>query len=94
VLSDRERETLHEIQCRLLVEDPGFAQSFDASKHRLLRGPRWRHRAYTVGIVVAVMLCVLMLMSQSPGTALAFAAMTGWLFMARRGRLGTSQRGT
>jgi hypothetical protein len=40
------------------------------------------------------MLCVLMLMSQSPGTALAFAAIAGWLFMAREGRLGTNQRGT
>lgn len=94
MLSDRERETLHEIQCRLVVEDPGFTQSFDASEQRLSRGPRGRHRAYTVGIVVAVMLCVLMLMSQSPGTALAFAAIAGWLFMARGGRLGTSQWGT
>jgi hypothetical protein len=29
VLSDHEREALHEIQHQLLVEDPGFAQSFD-----------------------------------------------------------------
>ncbi|MGH3547273.1 MAG: DUF3040 domain-containing protein, partial [Pseudonocardiaceae bacterium] len=35
VLSDRERETLDQIQRRLLVEDPGFAQSFDADAQRL-----------------------------------------------------------
>jgi DUF3040 family protein len=91
VLSDRERETLRQIRCRLLVEDPGFAQSFDAGEQRLVRGPRTRHRAYTVAIVVALMLCVLMLMSQSSGTALAFAAIAGWLIMARWGRLGPSQ---
>lgn len=29
MLSDRERETLQEIQRRFLVEDPDFAQSFE-----------------------------------------------------------------
>ena len=58
------------------------------------RGPRYRHRAFTIAIVVAVMLCVLMLLAQSPGPALLFAAMTGWLFMAQRWRPGTNQRET
>ena len=31
MLSDHEREALHEIQAGLLVEDPGFAQSFDSA---------------------------------------------------------------
>ncbi|MGH3825433.1 MAG: DUF3040 domain-containing protein [Pseudonocardiaceae bacterium] len=98
MLSDRERETLDQIQRRLLVEDPGFAQSFDADAQRLPReprGPRDRLRlAYTAAIVVAVMLCGLMLLARSPGTALAFAAIAGALFMARRWRHGTNQRGT
>ena len=85
MLSDRERETLYEIQRRLLVEDPSFAQSFDADLQRLPREPRDRHRwAYTTAIVVAMMLCALMLLAQSPGTALAFAAIAAALFMARR----------
>ncbi|MGH3522554.1 MAG: DUF3040 domain-containing protein [Mycobacterium sp.] len=88
MLSDRERETLDQIQRQLLVEDPGFAQSFDSDAQRLpreSRAPRDRHRwAYTGAIVVAVMLCTLMLLAHSPGTALAFAAITGALFMARR----------
>ncbi|MGH4008272.1 MAG: DUF3040 domain-containing protein [Pseudonocardiaceae bacterium] len=92
MLSDRERETLHQIQRRLLVEDPGFVQSFDADALRLPRGRRrW---AYPVAIVVAVTLCVLMLLAQSPGTALAFAALAGALFMARPWRHDTNQRGT
>jgi Flp pilus assembly protein TadB len=95
VLSDREHETLYEIQRRLLVEDPSFAQSFDADVQRLPREPRDRHQwAYTVAIVVAVALCVLMVLAQSPGTALAFAAIAGALFMARRWRHGTHQRRT
>ena len=95
MLSDCERETLYEIQRRLLVEDPCFAQSFDADVQRLPREPRDRHRwAYTVAIVVAGALCMLMLLAQSPGTVLAFAAMAGALFMTRRWRHGTHQRVT
>ncbi len=96
MLSDRERETLDQIQRRLLVEDPGFAQSFDADAQRLPPPkPRDRLRwAYTAAIVVAVMLCALMVLAQSPGTALAFAAIAGALFMARRWRYEIKQRET
>ncbi len=98
MLSDRERETLDQIQRRLLVEDPGFAQSFNDDAQRLPREPRApRDRlrlAYTAAIVVAVMLCALMLLAQSPGTALAFAAMAGALFIARRRRHDVNQRET
>jgi hypothetical protein len=100
VLSDRERATLHEIHCQLVVEDASFVQSFDAAVKRLPRepreprGPRGRHRAYTVAIIVAVILSVLMLLAQSPGTALLCAATAGWLFLAQRWRPGTNQRGT
>lgn len=44
MLSDREREALHEIQAGLLVEDPGFAQSFDAETQSLDTPARRPHR--------------------------------------------------
>jgi hypothetical protein len=59
MLSDRERETLREVQRQLVSEDPSFARSFDAlgkrdSSCRLSWAytmPGW---AYTTALVVAV----------------------------------------
>jgi hypothetical protein len=44
VLSDREREALLEIQAGLLVEDPGFAQSFDTETQSLDSTAQRPHR--------------------------------------------------
>jgi hypothetical protein len=91
VLSDRERETLREVQRQLVSEDPRFARSFDAVGKRdsscslkwAYAMPRW---AYTTAMVVTVMLSLLMLVTGGPGTALAFAALATMISAVRRHR--------
>jgi hypothetical protein len=77
VLSDREREILHEMQHRFRAEDPGFARAFDEvgrrDSHFSLQWaygmPRWM---YMTSIIGAVALSVLMLLALAPWTALMF----------------------
>jgi len=90
VLSDREREALHEIQRQLLVEDPAFGQSFETRTHRLARRPWYQQRGlYTMAIVVVAMLGVLMLVMGSPTNALVLAAVVALIWEAR-GRTGNT----
>jgi hypothetical protein len=94
VLSDQEREALHEIQHQLLVEDPGFAQSFDTEARsfdtepqRLHRGsPDQTRRTYTILLVLSLTCGVIMLLSGSPISALGFAAMAAAIWEVRRRR--------
>ena len=81
MLSDREREALLEIQAGLLVEDPGFAQSFDtetqsldSTAQRPHRGsPDLTRRLYTILLVLSLTYGVILLLEGSPISALALA---------------------
>ncbi|MFD1545044.1 DUF3040 domain-containing protein [Nonomuraea guangzhouensis] len=88
MLDDYEREALREIQRRLLVEDPEFAQSFDADTQRLNRAatPDLPKRAYTVMLVFGSAFVVILLLAGSPFIALLFAALTMWVWYARAHR--------
>ncbi len=100
MLSDREREALHEIQHQLLVEDPGFAQSFDTETQSLdttaqrpHRGwPDQTRRLYTILLVLSSTYGVILLLAGSPASALALAAMAALCWEARRRRDGTSHQ--
>jgi hypothetical protein len=92
VLSDREREALHEIQAGLLVEDPGFAQSFDTEPQALDTKPQRLHRSspgvtrrtYMILLVLSSMYGAILLLAGSPASALALAAMAALMWEARR----------
>ncbi|MGB7798833.1 MAG: DUF3040 domain-containing protein [Pseudonocardiaceae bacterium] len=100
MLSDHERDVLHEIQAGLLVEDPGFAQSFDTETQSLAteaqrphRGsPDWTRWLYTILLVLSSTYAVIMLLAESPISALALAAMAGVSWEARRRHDGTSHQ--
>lgn len=88
MLSDRERETLREVQRQFLAEDPGLARSFDDVGQQdplqwLAAVPRW---AYTATFVAMVLLGILMITARAPGVALALAALATLVSLARRQR--------
>ncbi len=91
MLSDRERQTLREVQRQFAAEDPDFARAFDdvgrgQSTYSLAwvyAMPRW---VYTIAIAVSVALGVLMLLTRAPGTALVFAALATVIAMLRKRR--------
>lgn len=84
MLSDHERKTLREVERQIMLEDPEFARSFEATSRQ---PPRDRHRvAYTAAIVVALVLCVLMFVVGAPGTALVLAGGAGLIWVVRRWR--------
>jgi hypothetical protein len=82
VLSDRERETLREVERRLLHEDPAFARSFEARAQLL------PHPAGGLGIkiflIAGLLLSALVLVAGSLGGALAFATGTGLIWLVWR----------
>lgn len=96
MLSDRERETLQEIQRRLLVDDPDFVRSFEPTDRPAEQpSPRDRQRrAYTVWIVLALVSSALMLALGLPGTAVVLAAGAGLIGVERRYRDDLWRRGT
>ncbi len=91
MLNDRERETLREVQRQFVTDDPDFARTFEAvgrpDSHYSLQWmygmPEW---VYTTALVVAVAVGVLMLLVQSPGTALGFGALATMIAMVRNRR--------
>ncbi|MEV1245475.1 DUF3040 domain-containing protein [Nonomuraea sp. NPDC050022] len=93
MLDDYEREALREIQRRLLVEDPEFAQSFDTDARCLRRAaaPDLSRRAYTVMLVFSSVFGVILLLAGSPFIALLFAALTMWVCYARAHRRESSR---
>lgn len=91
MLSDREENTLREVQRRLASEDPTFVRSFDDAGQQYstwsLQWPAALPRAaHTAAIVVALAFCVLMLVARAPGTALLFAAVAATIAVAGRRR--------
>lgn len=90
MLSDRERETLREIQRQFMVEDPELARSF-----REIDRPQPRdhlRQAYTVTMVVAMVFGFLVLVAGSPAGALGCGILAGLIWLARRHRDELSQR--
>lgn len=87
MLSDHERETLDEIQHRLVAEEPQFARSFESRARRLgVRGRRLRQTGVTVLIVTALLLAAFMIVVHAVGPALFFSAAACCLVWLRRGR--------
>ena len=89
MLSDRERNILHEMQRQFVTEDPGFARSFEELGRRgdsryssqwAYGMPRW---VYTQAFVVSVALSVLMLLALAPWTALVFMTLAIMIAIAR-----------
>ena len=91
MLNDHERKTLREFEREFQVEDPEFIRSFDTGAQRLRR----RHPDgvwFQIAIVAAVLLGALMLVAGSLSGALAFAAVAGLTWWARRRWNGASDR--
>lgn len=91
MLSDHERETLADIEHRLLAEDPVWVTAFSTVGQRVSRRRAFEWVAHVVGLVLAGALAVLMLAAHAPGPALFFATVTGlliWLIrrLCRRSR--------
>jgi len=83
---------LEEIERRLLLEDPGFAQSFSTRGWRLRRSrglPRW---VYTISLVSSAAFAVLAVVVGSLGSALVLAAVAAVVWEGRR-RHGTRPSG-
>jgi Protein of unknown function (DUF3040) len=74
VLDDNERETLREVERRLLAEDPEFVNGFQARQSDLHR--RTYRRGAAIAIVVALLLVGLMLAAGSVGGAVLWAGAT------------------
>jgi Flp pilus assembly protein TadB len=83
VLSDRERNVLHELERRLAADDPAFVRAFTGSTRRLARN-RPHRRAARTAIVVAVLFGGFLLLAGSPGAAIAVAGVTGLVWLAWR----------
>jgi hypothetical protein len=97
MLSDRERETLREVQHQFVTEDPRFAASFTAIGPRASTySVQWAYTlpswAYTTAMIVAVAFGVLLLIAGAPGTALVFAALATVIALLRRRRDQTGRR--
>ena len=76
MLSDRERETLCEIERNLSDEDPKLAETFEAAR---LQAPHERHRrSYLALLVIAALLSVLAIALGHLTGAMACALVAGW----------------
>ncbi len=91
MLSDREREALREIQCRLLAEDPAFARVFSTDARRLERMPsHLPPSTYTVLLMTSLVLGLVALLAGAPlgGLVCAVAAAVLWALRRRADRPG------
>jgi hypothetical protein len=91
VLDDHERETLREVERRLLADDPAFARAFRARQTHL-RHPHRRRRGAIVAVVIAVLLAGLLLAVGSFGGALVCAAAVWVIWAMWRHSIGTGGR--
>ena len=85
MLSDHEQKTLREVERQFILEDPGFARSFDTDAQRPHRDapdlPRW---AYTTLLVVSSTFGLILLVAGSLSGALTFAVVTGLIWAVWR----------
>jgi Protein of unknown function (DUF3040) len=82
MLSDRERESLLEIEHRFLVDDPELAAEFSAPARHPHHDRRWW--TLTTVIVVSSLFFALALVAGASGSALACATVTGLAVMTLR----------
>jgi hypothetical protein len=86
VTSDRDRETLREIQCRLQVDDPTFARSFNVEAwlpHRV--APDRSRRLYTALFIFScATLALAVLTAGSMVNVLGVAVVAAVSYEARR----------
>jgi hypothetical protein len=82
MLSFHERKTLRELQHRLLADDPDLERSFRDAPLRRSLGRRWR---LYITVATASMSGVVMLLLQSPASALGIAvvAVVAWVAWLR-----------
>jgi hypothetical protein len=83
MLDDYERNTLHEVERRLLDEDPEFARAFDARARSLSRG-RVVGGGIKIFLIGGLLVSALVLLAGSPSGAVAFAIVTGLIWLAWR----------
>jgi hypothetical protein len=87
MLSDHERETLVELEGRLLADDPTWVMAFDATSRRVSRQRAFELSFHIVAVTAFGALTGLMLAAHAPGPALFFATVTGpliWLIRRLR----------
>jgi hypothetical protein len=92
MLNDHERETLLDIERRLLVDDPAWIMAFDATDRRVSRQRTFELTFHIIALVFSVALAALMFAAHAPGPALFFATVTGvliWLIRRLRRNAGT-----
>lgn len=82
MLSDRERETLREVERQLLHEDPEFARCFE-TRAQLLPHPI-AGLGIKIFVIAGLLLSALVLVAGSLGGALAFAVATGLIWLVWR----------
>ena len=78
MLSDPERRTLHDMEHRLLAEDPVWADLFSSQQRKLTGAtrPAWRHYTLMAGATLAAVLAVVMLLAGIPSLAAFFLLTT------------------
>jgi hypothetical protein len=87
VLSDRERQELHEIEHGFLIQDPGFWQSFNAEAQRVRHGGAdLTTRLYTILLALSAMFMTLFLMRGSPTSAVVLGVVVALTWRAGRRR--------
>lgn len=93
MLNDHERETLREVERRLLADDPAFARAFRARQTHL-RHHHSRRRGAIVAVVIAVLLAGLLLALGSFGGALICVVAVWVIWAMWRHSIGTGGRAT
>jgi hypothetical protein len=75
MLSNHDRETLDEIQHRLMVEDPAFTSSFEVKARALGAGGPGRHpRLVATLAMVSLLITAFMIVVEAAGPAFFFTA--------------------
>jgi Flp pilus assembly protein TadB len=83
MLDDNERNTLREVERRLLSEDPEFARTFDARAQRLSRASgAWS--GIKIFLVAGLLVSALVLLAGSLSGAVVFAIATGLIWLVWR----------
>ncbi|WP_433503703.1 DUF3040 domain-containing protein [Pseudonocardia halophobica] len=85
MLSDNERKTLEELERQFMADDPEFPRLFDVRAQRLDSNHHFGISfAIAVALVTAALFFTVMLATVSLAGALAFAAVTGLIWVAWR----------
>lgn len=80
MLSDRERETLYDMEHHLLIEDPRLATRF---KRAACAPPTLSHKVLTLALGLALLMGAFAILFGAPGTAVAFVMVAGGVALAR-----------